>query len=136
MDQDPLWSHETLLPAEPGSAAKARAFVLEHLVEHRLLYLVDDVRLVTSELAAHAALQEWTAFTVTLEGRAPSVLVTVRDASGTRTGAADVVPLAPAASGHGAFIVNMFSESSGMPGWDGNTTSMWASFKIRPRPDH
>ena len=63
MDQNSLWSHETVLAAEPGSAAKARAFVLQHLAEHRLLYLVDDVRMVASELATNAVLHARTAFT-------------------------------------------------------------------------
>src|SRR3954462_12617215 len=80
MGHDTRWSHQSVFAADPGSAAQARAFVVQHLVEHRLLYLVDDVRLVASELAANAvALREQTAFTVILEERDSSVLLTVRD---------------------------------------------------------
>jgi anti-sigma regulatory factor (Ser/Thr protein kinase) len=54
MEQATLWSDHTVLPASPDSPAEARAFVVRLLVEHRLLYLVDDVRLVASELATNA----------------------------------------------------------------------------------
>src|SRR6476659_5618516 len=76
-----VWAHETVLAAESGSAARARAFVSQHLVEHHVSYLVDDVQIVASELAANAVLHAETAFTVTLEGRVRSVLLTVRDGS-------------------------------------------------------
>jgi hypothetical protein len=39
-------------PDEAVSVFKAGRFVCVHLVEHRLLYLVDDVRLVVSEFEA------------------------------------------------------------------------------------
>src|SRR4051794_4609404 len=81
VDEDVLWSHQIVLASGPGSAAKARAFVLQHLVEHRLLYLVDDIGLVASELAANAVVHARTAFTVSLEGRVRSVLLSVRDRS-------------------------------------------------------
>ena len=132
MDQDLMWSYETLLAAEPGSAAKARAFVLQHLVEHRLLYLVDDVRLVVSELAANAVVHARTAFTVTLEGRVQSVLLIVRDGSPTAP-RLDTAPGVSATSGRGLVVVNMISESWGVTGWGGEAKSVWASFGIRAR---
>jgi hypothetical protein len=134
MDTDLLWSHETVLAAEPGSAAKARAFVLQHLVEHRLLYLVDDVRVVAGELAANAVLHARTAFTVTLEGRVRSVLLTVRDGSATLPAPAIAAPHGLATGGRGLFIVNVISESWGVTGWEGDTKSVWASFELRARP--
>jgi hypothetical protein len=48
------WCHETTLAAHPMSPARARRFVVQHLVEHRLLLLLDPVRLVASELATNA----------------------------------------------------------------------------------
>ena len=51
MSQDLLWTHETGLAPVTTSASEARAFVEAHLVEHGLSYLVEDVRLVVSELA-------------------------------------------------------------------------------------
>jgi len=131
MDQNSLWSHETVLAAEPGSAAKARAFVLQHLAEHRLLYLVDDVRMVASELATNAVLHARTAFTVTLEGRVRSVLLTVRDGSPTSPEPSGAASPGLATTGRGLFIVKVISESWGVTGWRGDTKSVWASFQIR-----
>ena len=55
------WSHEVILAAEPKSVAVAREFVSRHLVGHDLPRLVEDVRLVVSELATNAVKQkqEW-----------------------------------------------------------------------------
>ena len=133
MDQDLMWSYETLLAAEPGSAAKARAFVLQHLVEHRLLYLVDDVRLVVSELAANAVVHARTAFTVRLEGGLRSVLLTVQDGSPTPLPAWRAPPQELAMTGRGLVIVNAVSQSWGVTGWEGDSKSVWASFEVRPQ---
>ena len=131
MGMDVLWSHEAVLDAEPGSAAKARAFVVHHLVEHRLLYLVDDVRVVASELAANAVLHARTAFSVTLEGGVRSVLLTVRDGFPTPLEVSRAAPHVWASRGRGLVIVNVVSESWGVTGWEGNTKSVWASFDIQ-----
>ena len=135
MAQSVVWSHETVLAAEPGSAAKARAFVLEHLVEHRLLYLVDHVRAVASELATNAVIHARTAFTVTLEGRMQSVLLAVRDGSSARPQPpVDTLAPASATSGRGLMVVSTFSESWGVTLWEDDTKSVWASFGVRGRP--
>ena len=134
MDQDLIWSYETILAAEPGSAAKARAFVLQHLVEHRLLDLADDVRLVASELAANAVVHARTAFTVTLERRVQSVLLTVRDGSPTPPRVGNNAPRVSDTSGRGLVVVNMISESWGVTGWGGEAKSVWASFGIPAPP--
>jgi anti-sigma regulatory factor (Ser/Thr protein kinase) len=135
MAQGVVWSHETVLAAEPGSAAKARSFVLEHLVEHRLLYLVDHVRVVASELAANAVVHARTAFTVTLEGRSQSVLLAVRDGSSARPQPpVDTLAPASATSGRGLMVVSTFSESWGVTLWEDDTKSVWASFGVRGRP--
>jgi len=42
--------------------------VTRQLVDHRLAYLVDEVRLVASELATNAVVHAATEFTVVLEG--------------------------------------------------------------------
>ena len=136
MDQDLLWSHETVLAAEPGSASEARALVLQHLVEHRLLYLVDDVRMVASELAANAVLHARTAFTLTLEGRVRSVLLTVRDGSPTPPQPSRAGPGGFGTSGRGLVIVNLLSESWGVTRWHGDAKSVWASFQVRERIAH
>lgn len=133
VDQDVLWSHQTVLESAPGSAAKARAFVLQHLVAHRLLYLVDDIRLVASELAANAVVHARTAFTVTLEGRVRSVLLTVRDRSQSPLQPLVAAPDGLALRGRGLVIVDAISESWGVTGWEGDSKSVWASFNVRPR---
>jgi hypothetical protein len=106
---------------------------LQHLVEHRLLYLVDDIRLVASELAANAVVHARTTFTVSLEGRARSVLLTVRDRSQAPLQAPDAPPQALAMTGRGLAIVNAISESWGVTGWEGDSKAVWASFDVRPR---
>jgi hypothetical protein len=128
MQQEALWSHEILLAADAGSAARTRAFVLRHLVDHRLLYLVDEVRLVASELATNAVVQAQDSFTVILEGRQGSVLLTVRDGSQTprwpsRTGLheTDMTVL-------GMVVVNLLSQTWGE---DDATGSVWARFELR-----
>ena len=126
------WSCDVVLPAEVGSAAKARAFVTHQLVEHRLLYLVDEVRLVASELATNAFLHAGTEFTVALEGREHSVLLTVSDSSPSSPTPLDINP-ALATSGRGLHIVNLISQSWGVLGPDGDQKSVWASFQKRPR---
>ena len=75
------WSHEATFEASPTSAFHARTFVSQHLIDHRLLYLVDPVRLVTSELATNALVHAQTAFSVNLAASDQAVLLTVRDES-------------------------------------------------------
>jgi hypothetical protein len=101
------WSHQASLEASPISASRARNFVTQHLVDHRLLYLVDPVRLVASELATNALLHAQTAFSVTLAATDQTVLLTVRDDSPalpTRRAAQAMDP-----SGRGLDIVRLVS---------------------------
>jgi anti-sigma regulatory factor (Ser/Thr protein kinase) len=131
MDHDPQWSHELELAAEPGSAAKARAFVREHLVHHRRLDLVDDVRLVVSELATNAVIHARTAFTVILEERAGSVLLTVRDRSPRPVPEPGTTRRELAQGGRGLMMVASLSESWGVTRWQDDAKSVWASFDLR-----
>ena len=127
MDRVPSWTHHTELPADLASAARAREFVGVHLVEHGLPGLVENVRLVVSELAANAILHAQTTFNVTLHGDADSVLLTVRDRSPLLPLA--LVPQAMSTSGRGISIVAHLSRS-----WGTTTTdteggkSVWARF--------
>ena len=57
---------------------RGRAFVSKHLVDHRLTFLVDTVRLVVSELATNALVHGQTAFVVTLSREDDTVRVTVQ----------------------------------------------------------
>jgi len=126
------WTHETVLPAEPVSVAKARDFVSAHLLDHRLPQMADDVRLVVSELATNAMTHARTPFTVTLTGRERSLLLTVRDGS-----PAAPLPAAPAMAdplepgGRGLVIVDMVSRTWGFDTQEDRAKSVWASFDIR-----
>ena len=124
----PNWSHQTRLEATPTSASAARAFVCQHLVDHRLLYLVDPVRLVASELATNALVHAQTAFTLTLSEGNETVMLTVRDDS-------DAQPVRGAhhvmhSDGRGLNIVALVSLDWGVFVDDGSKT-VWASFATR-----
>lgn len=66
VDRAAHWSHRATFEALPVSASYARSFVTQHLVDPGLLYLVDPIRLVSSELATKALIHARTAFVVTL----------------------------------------------------------------------
>jgi anti-sigma regulatory factor (Ser/Thr protein kinase) len=123
------WSHQASLEASPISASRARNFVTQHLVDHRLLYLVDPVRLVASELATNALLHAQTAFSVTLAATDQTVLLTVRDDSPalpTRRAAQAMDP-----SGRGLDIVRLVSHDWGTNEDGAGSKAVWASFAIR-----
>ena len=126
MNEATLWSHQLRLPAEDESVPRARRFVCIRLVDHRFLNLVDDVRLVVSELATNAIQHAHTSFTVTLERVDESVLLTVTDGS-------PVPPMQLAtdlleAGGRGLSIVDLVSGDWGVIRRPGEGKSVWASF--------
>lgn len=129
MDEATLWSHQLQLPDEALSPARARHFVCTLLVDHRFLNLVDDVRLVVSELATNAVRHAHTPFTVTLERVDQSVLLTVTDGS-------PVPPVQPATDllhtgGRGLSLVDVVSGDWGVIRRPGEGKSVWASFALR-----
>ena len=129
MRQGTLWSHEMRLPAEAQSVPKARHFVRSLLLEHRIQYLVEDVRLVVSELATNAVRHANTPFAVTLERVDQSVVLTVTDDAPTtpvrRT--ADLLDT----SGRGLSIVDLVSSDRGLIRHLTGGKSVWASFVLR-----
>ena len=130
MDVTVLWSHRTVLPGEPASVGQTRDFICSRHLEHHLPYLVEDMRLVVSELATNATLHARTPFTVTLDGLPDAVLLTVQDDSPaiptTRT------PSVMATGGRGLSIVDRVSRDWGVttPGPQRPKT-VWASFDLR-----
>jgi hypothetical protein len=123
------WSYRATFEASPISASQARDFVTRRLVDHRLLYLVDPVRLVASELATNALVHAQTAFSVTLEASKHTVLLTVRDDS-------PALPSRRAAqamdgSGRGLAVVGIVSRDWGMKEEGAGSKAVWASFPIR-----
>lgn len=120
------WSHATMLPAEPSSAKLARDFVCLHLVAHRLQHLVDDVRLVVSELATNAVSHAHTPFVVTLSSASGTVRLAIQDGS-----AAAAVRSAPdllGLGGRGLMIVDLLSQEWGTSTDAQGYKSVWASF--------
>jgi anti-sigma regulatory factor (Ser/Thr protein kinase) len=129
MGQPHSWWHQAAMPGEAVSVLRARRFVCVHLVEHRLLYLVDDVRLVVSELAANAVRHAHSPFTVSLGQADRAVILSVQDGS----------PDAPVllatqfldTAGRGVFIVDLVSDEWGVTQAPGRGKSVWASFSTR-----
>jgi anti-sigma regulatory factor (Ser/Thr protein kinase) len=123
-----VWSHETVLPSDPFSAARAREFVCHRLTDHDLPHLIDDVRLVTSELATNAVIHAQQPFTVTLCGDECLVVLTVRDGSGS-------APVHRSAQvmdtrGRGLSIVDSISHDWGVERSTASDKSVWASFEV------
>jgi hypothetical protein len=101
-------------------------------VEHRLPYLVDDIRLVVSELVTNSVLHARTALTVKIQAMPACVMLTVHDESPSTpvTGVATV----DATGGRGMDVVEQVSSDWGVtPGIRGDK-SVWASFAVRPVP--
>lgn len=132
MNQIPGWSHETVLAAEPASASKARDFVCEHLVAHDLLYLVEDVRLVASELVTNAMVHARTPFVVTLSERDGVVRLAIRD--GSTSVPVRTTPQVMDMGGRGLMLVELLSHEWGASTDGSGSKSVWASFTTRTRP--
>ena len=125
----PLWSHEIELEATAVSSAESRAFVCQCLVEHRLLYLVDPVRLAAGELATNALVHDQPAFTVKLSQPEETVQLAVRDKT-------EAVPLHGVdrvmdTHGRGLHIVGLVSSEWGTNCDEDGIKSVWASFPLR-----
>jgi hypothetical protein len=130
MAQKNVWSDRvTLLPIS-ASVPAARGFVRDLLIEHDLLYLVEDVRLVSSELATNAVRHARTSFTVLLEGLIDSVRLTVTHDCVPRHVLTAVPVMATA--GRGLNIVGYYSRDWGVSEERRNAKSVWASFDLRP----
>lgn len=126
MTLTPDWSHEIVLTPEPVSAALARDFVRLHLVAHHLSQLVEDVRLVVSELSTNAVAHAQTPFVVTLSKMDGSVLLVIRDGSTSVPvrAAPDVMDM----SGRGLMIVELLCREWGTHIDGRGFKSVWASF--------
>lgn len=126
MSQVSDWSHDTLLAADLQSPWLAREFVSRHLRAHHLSHLVEDVRLVVSELATNAVAHAQTPFVVTLSSANGSVLLDVQD--GSTTAVAPSTPGATDMSGRGMMIVELLCHEWGTSSDGEGSKSVWASF--------
>ena len=126
------WAHETVLAADPVSASQARDFVCLHLNAHHLPHLVEDMRLVVSELATNAVTHAQTPFLVTLAKEDGSVRLMVQDQSTSVPvmGHPDLLDM----GGRGLILVEPLSEDWGTSTDGDGVKSVWASFPSR-QPD-
>jgi hypothetical protein len=122
-----MWSHEALLLPHPVSAVRVREFVCHRLTAHDLAYLIDDVRLVASELATSAALRGRRPFTVSLRGTDELVVLRVHDSSRLKLAGA-AAGMDPA--GRDLAIVEAISHDWGVDRRAGTVRSVWASFEV------
>jgi anti-sigma regulatory factor (Ser/Thr protein kinase) len=124
------WSHQIVLAAEPVSASLARDFVSLHLAAHDLRDLVEDMRLVVSELATNAVAHARTPFVVTLSRAHRTVLVVIQDES--TSVPVSAAPDAMDISGRGLMIVELLSHEWGTSTDARGSKSVWASFRADP----
>src|ERR1700750_2637587 len=82
MGQAFSWSDRITLDPSASNVDVARGLVRHCLLEHNFGSLVEDVRLVASELATNAVLHARTPFVVELQGSAEHVRLSVSDSSG------------------------------------------------------
>lgn len=134
MNQMSDWTYETLLAAEPASASRARDFICEHLVAHGLLYLVEDVRLVGSELTTNAMMHAGTPFIVTLSREGGSVCLSIRDDS--TSVPVKTMPDLMDMNGRGLMLVELLSDEWGVRTERDGSKSVWASFTTRTRREY
>jgi anti-sigma regulatory factor (Ser/Thr protein kinase) len=120
------------MPGEAVSVLKARRFVCVHLAEHRLLYLVEDIRLVASELASNAMVHARTPFVVTLSEMNGVVLLIVQD--GSTSVPVRTTPQVMHMGGRGLVLVERLSHKWGASTDGSGSKSVWASFATRTRP--
>jgi anti-sigma regulatory factor (Ser/Thr protein kinase) len=125
------WSYEMKLAAQPTSASRARDFVRQHLAEHGLLHLTDDVMLVVSELATNAMVHAQTPFRVSLEAFGETLLLEVED--GSQTGPVSVAAQVLDTGGRGVAIVNLLSRDWGVDARTAGGKSVWAEFDLQPQ---
>lgn len=125
------WTHDAHFAHRPSSARGARDFVQLRLNEHDLPYLVDDVRLVVSELVSNVWRHARSPARVTLEELLFCVKLTVRN------GAADAGPVARFAkptdvSGRGLAVVAQCSAGWGVESAADGEQAVWALFAVQP----
>jgi Histidine kinase-like ATPase domain len=122
------WSHHQAWPGEPNDVAQARRFVAHHLSDHQLVGIVEDARLVVSELATNAVAHACTAFTVTLVRHAGGVEIIVSDGAGMPV---DTLPASIfGLGGRGLQVVGHVSRDWGVRlGIDGGK-SVWAVIAV------
>ena len=135
MRSQPVWANELHVAPATTSPARARDFVENQCHEQDLPYLVDDIRLVVSELVTNAVIHARTPIRVRIEALPLWVKLTVYDQS------ADLPLLSLAGhvlaedeNGRGLWLVDACSAEWGTDVASGDGKSTWALFAVRPEP--
>lgn len=128
-----IWFETLVLEPDNASPRVARDFVCTHLVSHDLLYLVNDIRLVVSELVTNALVHARPPVILSMQEQRLDVLVTVSDKSPELPVARPHSP--NDASGRGLAIVEEFSREWGINTRLDGGKSVWATFPKRARRD-
>ena len=129
-----VWANEVQFAPTTTSPAEARDFVALHLSRHELGYLVDDVRLVVSELVTNAVVHARTPLMVRLEELLFCVKLTVYDECADRPVLRLEQRVAPETEGgRGLWITDACSADWGANLGNGAGKSTWALFGVRPR---
>lgn len=126
MDQLTSWTHTVSMAPEPANAARARDFVCAHLLVHGLPLLVEDLRLVTSELITNAMEHAQTPFSLTLAREGHSVVLSVQDGSPGLPRIAHADSFTP--RGRGLAIVDRLSSAWGVELGSDASKVVWARF--------
>jgi anti-sigma regulatory factor (Ser/Thr protein kinase) len=133
MTEQVVWASRVQLRPETGSPARARDFVGHQLAEHGLSYLIDDVRLVVSELVTNAVVHARTPIEVSVAELLFCVRLMVFDESAE-------LPVSPPAGwsgedaegGRGLWVTEACSSDWGTDPAGGDGKSVWALFPVRP----
>ena len=123
-----IWNDRITLAPKPESVRQARQFVSATLREHELAALVDDVGLVVSELTTNAVRYAQSPVTVTLDGLARDLRLTVSDDSALNP--VECHPTVWDTRGRGLNIVASISQAWGVIDGLSDAKAVWASFAL------
>ena len=129
-----VWSSGVDFLPETRSPAQARDFVTRRLAEHELAYLIEDVRLVVSELVSNAVAHAQTPIRVSVAELLFCLRLTVSDDS------ADLRFIPPARQvdgdaegGRGLWVTEACSYDWGTDLGSAGGKAVWALFPVRPK---
>jgi anti-sigma regulatory factor (Ser/Thr protein kinase) len=117
-----------LVPA-PSSAAAARALVQETLPSWGCDELIDDARLVVTELVSNVIRHAHTPLQVLLEVKAQALRIAVTDSAGGTVTVRDVDPRTDV-GGRGLRIVEELSDRWGIERADDGGKTVWAEWRL------
>ena len=128
MTQYTSWSYETWLRTGPRSPSMARMFVVQHLMEHGLAHVADDVRLVVSELATNVGVHTDTpTYGLRIGEDDEGVLLAVTDSSPSFLRWPEPSELTDL-SGRGLVLTEALCRTWGVTAQPDGGKSVWATF--------